>query len=182
MATMQIVWVALAGALMLIWLALVVTGPRKIDAAIVLVVLRYGAVLRTLALVLALAPPMIMVYAVWGFPWRSSNMMNLAALCFLTTSIIAGLLLIEVTRVQVVMTEDGITRDSPWSQSVTLRWIEIERVRYSSVNRWFIVEGAGKAIRVSRHLANIGAFAAAVRHRVAAERWVGAASVIDAVA
>ena len=181
LTTTQTVYVLLAASLMLCWLVLVVVGPRRTEVANVLVVLRYGVVLRTLALVFALLPPLIMIYAIWAFPWRTSGMLNAAGIAFLATSIVGGLLLIEVTRVQVLLTEEGLHRFSPWSGAVALKWIEVERVGYSAANRWFTVEGAGRTIRVSRHLGGIGDFVGLVRRKLAAERCTSAAKVLDEV-
>ncbi|MBI3821782.1 MAG: hypothetical protein HY289_03775 [Planctomycetes bacterium] len=177
---MQILYVSLAGVLMFCWVVLAFRGPRKVETPNVLGVLRYGAGIRMLALGLALLQPLIVVYVVWVFPWRTERALHLAGVSFLTFGVIAGLLLIESTRVQVVVTDEGLTRYSPWTGPLTLKWIEVERVGYSSVNRWFIVEGAGRTIRASRHLADIRVFADAVRRHVAAERCTLAATVLQA--
>jgi hypothetical protein len=176
--TMQTVYVLLAAALMLAWLVLLVRGPRRVEVPN-LAVLRYGVFWRSLALVLALVPPVIMVYAVWGFPWRNESTLTFAGVLFLA-SVVCGLPLIEATRVQIVITEEGLLRHSPWSGPLTLKWIDVESVRYSALNRWFIVAGAGQAIRVSRYLGGIGVFVDAVRRKVAAERCVSAAAALDA--
>ena len=163
---------------MLCWLMLAALGPRKADTPNALAVLRYGVILRSLALAFALAPPMMMLYAVWAFLWQTPAALNLAGVLFLAFSAVAGLLLIEVTRVQIVVAEDGITRSSPWSGLATLKWIDVERVRYSSVNQWFTVEGAGGTIRVSRHLEGISEFAGTLKRKVASERWASAARAV----
>jgi hypothetical protein len=181
MSTIQITYVLLASGLILFWLVLVVLGPRKIDVPNVVAVLRYGVALRTIALALALTLPLIMVYCVWAFLWRNQNMLNLAGMSFLACSIIAGLWLIEVTRVQVVLTEEGIRAFSPWRGSVTLKWLDVESVRYSALNSWFILRGAGQTVRVSKYLSGVGAFVEIVRRKVAAERWVSALAVMDAL-
>jgi hypothetical protein len=181
MSTMQTVYVMVATCMMLFWLVLVVLGPRRVGASNILAVLRYGVVLRTLALALALTPPLITVYVIWAFLWKNQATLNFAGITLLAFSAIAGLLLIEVTRVQVMLTEEGITRYSPWSGPVTVKWIEVEHIRYSSINRWFAVAGAGLTIRVSRHLVGIGIFAQTVRRKVASERCANAATVLDAL-
>jgi hypothetical protein len=179
MSTLQTVYVLLAACMMLFWLVLVVLGPRRADASHIIAVLRYGVVLRTLALAIALTPPLITILVVWAFLWKNQATLNFAGISLLAFSAIAGLLLIEVTRVQVVLTEEGITRFSPWSGPITLKWIEVEHVRYSSINRWFVVAGAGQAIRVSRHLGGIGFFVKTVRRKVAAERCASAAAALE---
>lgn len=176
MSTLQIVLVLLAASVILLWLTLAVRGPRKVETPHVLAVLRHGSALRVLALVLALAPPMLMIFAVGFFSWRNDATLTQAGAAFLATSLLAGLLLVEAVKVQIVLTEDGITRTSPWRGTTTLRWSDIERIRYSAVNRWFVVQSATATIRVSRHLVGLRAFAAAVRQRVPADRWTSAAA------
>ena len=177
---MQTVYVCLAAGLMLCWLVLAALGPRKVDVPN-LAVLRYGVMLRSLALAFALVPLMMMLYAVWAFLWKTPAALNLAGVLFMAFSVVAGLLLIEVTRVQIILTEDAITRFSPWSGLATLKWIDVQRVRYSSVNQWFAIESAGTTIRVSRHLVGIGEFAGTLKRKVAGERWASAESALAAV-
>ena len=174
MTTPQIGYVALASGLMLVWLILVVRGPRKFEIANVLAVLRYGVAWRTAALVLALAPALVAVYAIWAFLWRTPQTLHLAGIAFLTFSVLGGLLLIEVTRVQIVVTDEGLTRFSPWSGTLTLKWIDVESVGYSAINRWFVVAGQGQTIRVSRYLGGIETFVETVWRKVASERSAGA--------
>jgi hypothetical protein len=179
---MPTVFVVLAIAMMVCWLALAVLGPRRVDTSGAVAVLRCGVVMRLLALLIALTPLLIFLYAVWKFEyWVTQAKFNFGGITFLTLSAIVGLWLIEVARVQIVVTEDGITRSSPWSGLAALKWSEVERVRYSSVNRWFIVEGAGHTIRVSRYLGGIGAFADMVRRKVAPDRWASAAGTLTAL-
>jgi hypothetical protein len=177
--TVRTVYIALAVTLLAVWLLLAVFGPRKLQIPGVLGDMRYGPWLRSLALALALAAPLIMVYGIWNFSWRNETRLNIAGVAYLATCIIMGLPLIEVTRTQVVVTEEGLTRFSPWSGPATLKWTEVERVRYSAANRSFVVDGAGRTISVSRHLAGIDGFAATVRRKLATERWASAAEVMQ---
>src|SRR5688572_6434344 len=114
MSTLQTFFVLLAAGIILFWIMLAVAGPRKLELPNVLAVLRYGALLRTGALLLALAPPMIMAFVVSVFPWRNDQWLILAGSSFLATSLIAGLLVLETESAQIVVTEDGLTRFSPW--------------------------------------------------------------------
>src|SRR5262245_37184116 len=125
---MQTFYVASALGLMLVWLALAVIGPRKVDVPSTLTRLRYGALIRSLALVLALALPMITVYVVAKFLWSTPTKLNLAGISLLSLSMIAGLPLIEVSRVQIVVSEDGLTKLSPWLGLNTIKWTEVVRV------------------------------------------------------
>lgn len=175
---MQTFWIVLAAGLMLTWLVMVVRGPRGLNSAGALVVLGYGPVVRSLALVLALLPPLIMIYAIWVFPWRRETAMNLAGLCFAGVSLVAGLPLIEATRVQVVVTDESVTRYSPWLGEATLRWSDVESVDYSSLNAWFILSGAGMSIRVSRFLAGLDVFVQTIHRKVPPERCSASASAL----
>lgn len=181
MSNLQIVFVALPAGLMLIWLTLAALGPRKIDAPNRVAVLRHGPTLRTLALSFALLPPMVMIYVIAVFPWRTETMLINAGISFTMTCLIAGLALIEVTRGQVILTEDGITRMSPWRSLMALHWSEVQRVEYSSMNGVFVVIGAGHRMRVSRYLVGIKAFADVVKRKLGPERYAEAAAVMDAV-
>jgi hypothetical protein len=181
MATLQTVFLFSAAGVILFWLTLVVRGPRKIELPNVIAVLRYGKVLRAFGVILALAPPTILAYLLWALTWRDSRMLGLAGACFLVTSLIAGLLLLEVERTQIFLTEDGITHDSPWTGLVTLKWDEIEGLRYSAVNRWFVLAGAGRTIRVSRQFPGLAVFVATVRRKVAAERLANVAAIFDTI-
>jgi hypothetical protein len=158
---------------------LAVFGQRKVEPADALAVLRYGSALRTLAFLLAFLPPLIAIYVIWVFPWKSQLTLNVAGISFLLLGVLSALLLIEVTCVQVVVSDDSLTRFSPWAKPVTLKWVEVQRISYSSLNRWFIVEGFGRTVRVSRHLVGIGIFAETVRRKLAVERWLGAATVLE---
>ncbi len=181
MSTLQTVFVVLAAGMILFWLMFAVLGPRKIDLPNVLAVMQYGPVLRTLALILALAPPTIMSYVIWVFMWRNNTTLATAGGSFLLTSFFAGWLYLETEAAQIVLTEDGITRFSPWVGRVTLAWSEVEAIAYSPVNRWFVVKGGGRTIRVSRHLSGLRIFAETVRRKIAAERYANAAAVMEVI-
>ena len=177
MFTLQVAFVALASGLMLCWILLALTGPRKSPTPPPLAILRYGSPLRVFALVMALLPPALAIYVVWNFPWRSTNLLMAAGTAFLATSLISGLLLIEVERTQITRTEDALARQSPWTGQCVLPWSDIENVTYSPINRWLVVTGGGRVIRISRHLVGLGEFVALVRRKLAAERYARAAAV-----
>src|SRR5262245_13483565 len=182
MTTPQIAFLAVAWGLMLVWLLLTFLGPRKVDAPNVLHVLRYGAMLRTLALVLALLPPMIMTYVIATFPLRNEKALYVAGCSFLAVCLIGGVLLIEVARGQVWISEDKVWRISPWSrQPIEIAWSEVEQVSYSSVNSWFLVRGAGKTARVSTYLIGIGEFVRAARRKLTLDRYGAAAAAFNSV-
>ena len=99
---------------------------------------------------------------------------------FLALSAIPGLLLIEVERMQIAITEDAIVRHSPWTGRCVVKWSDVARVGYSRVNRWFVVSSTGGTVRVSQHFTGIGEFVKIARRKLTAERYSGAASAFDA--
>jgi hypothetical protein len=175
------IYVALAGSMLAAWLLLAVFGPRKLAVPGALVMMRYGPAWRSLALILALLGPLIMLFAFFSFSWKTETLLNLAGVSFLITSVIMALPLLEVTRTQVVVTEEGLTRFSAWSAPITLKWTEIERIGYSIANQTFSVEGAGRVIRVSRHLTGVGVFATTVKRKLATATWANAADAMPHV-
>ena len=179
---LQTVFLVLAGCIVFFWLVYALTGPRTIDQPDVLHVLRYGPLLRSSALVLALAPPTVMGCVVWLLVWRNTNTLAIAGAGFLVCSLLGGLFLLEVQGAQIAVSEDGLTRYSRWATPVTLKWIEVEHVGYSALNRWFIVAGMGRTIHVSRYLVGVGAFVEVLRRKIAAERLVNVHAALDAVA
>jgi hypothetical protein len=181
MTTLQIVFVALPASLMLLWIILAARGPRKIEAPNTIAVLRYGGTLRSLALALAMLMPMIMIFVIAVFVWRNEKTLIYAGSSYLATCLAAGLAHIEVSRGLVCITEEGVTRISPWNGRVTLNWAEVERVEYSSLNSVFVVIGAGRRMRVSRYLSGIKVFADTLRRKLATERFRPAMPALDAI-
>jgi hypothetical protein len=181
MFALQIVFLVLAGAMIFFWLAYALTGPRKIDQPGILQVLHYGPIVRTAALMLATAPPVLMACVVLLLPWRNAMMLTFAGVSFLTLSALGGLLLFEVEGVQIALTEGGLIRFPRWGNPVTVPWMDVEHVSYSRLNRWFVVHTVQGSVKVSRHLVGIAAFVAIARRKVGGERCAGAAAVMDAV-
>jgi hypothetical protein len=181
MSTLQIVFVVLPASLMLLWLILAARGPRKFEAPGAIAVLRYGPSLRTLSLALAMLLPMIMIFVIAVFLWRNEKTLIYAGSSYLATCLAAGLAHIEVSRGLVCITEEGVTRISPWKGRVTLKWTEVERVEYSSLNSVFVVIGAGRRIRVSRYLSGVKAFADTLKRKLATERFRPAITALDAI-
>ena len=179
MTTLQIVFIAVAAGLMLCWFAAAVVGLRKIDVPDVIAVLRHGAGLRTFCLFAAMLPPMVMAFTVVVVPWRTDAKMMLCGL--FVPLCLPGSLLIEASYVQILVTAGGVIRVSPWRGRRTITWTEIECVQYSSLNSWFVVVGAGRCIRVSRHLIGVRAFVAAVKSKLGPERYASADKALDAI-
>jgi hypothetical protein len=176
------VYAVLAGSMLAAWLLLAVFGPRKLDVPGALATLRYGPALRSLLLILALVGPFLMLFVLNSSSWENETHLHITGVSFVFTSIIMALPLIEVTRTQVVVMEEGLTRFSAWSGPVTLKWTEIERIRYSIANQTFSVEGTGRILRVSRHLTGIGVFAESVQQKLASATWSGAAAAMHDLA
>jgi hypothetical protein len=182
MSPPQIGFLTVAWGLILVWIVLTFIGPRKVNAPDVLHVLRYGVMLRTLALMLALMPPLIMTYVIATFPLPSTRALYGAGFSFVAVCLLGGALLIEVMRGQVWISEAKVTRISPWTrQPIEIAWTEVERIGYSSVNSWFLVRGAGKTARVSTYLVGVSEFVRAARRKLAPERYGAAASAFDSV-
>ena len=116
-----------------------------------------------------------MLFVLNSSSWENETRLHIAGASFVITSIVMALPLLEVTRTQVVVTEEGLTRFSAWSGPITLKWTEIERIRYSIANQTFSVQGAGRIIRVSRHLTGVGVFAESVQRKLASATWSDAA-------
>jgi hypothetical protein len=180
MATLQMVFVGLESCLILVYVYLALFGPRKITAPGVVVVLRYGSFLRILAVTIAWGAPGIAIYALWNFPWRTDSMLITAGVTFLIASIVPGLLLLEVERMQIAVTEDALIRQSPWTGKCVVKWSEVERVGFSTVNRWFVISGEAHTVRVSRHLTGVREFVQVVKRKLAVERYSGAAAALEA--
>jgi hypothetical protein len=180
MSNLQMVFVGVASALILFWLVVAIRGPRKIEEPGVLAVLRYGAALRIFALVLAWGAPAIVVYVVVNFSPRNPDTQLAVGIGLLVLSAIPGLLLLEVERMQIAITEDAIVRHSPWTGTCVVKWADVTRVSDSKINRWFVVNSTGGTIRVSQHLKDIGAFVRIARRKLSAERYSAAAAAFDA--
>ena len=182
MSTLQNFFIALGASLIAFWLIFALRKPRNLDVPDVLVRLRYGSALRVTALVLAWTPPAVMIYVVAKFAWSDDSRLMTAGVSFTAVSLVAGLLLIEAERLEIAVTETGLSRYSPWTGRGSLTWGEIERIEYSPLNRWLLITGAGRAIRLSRHLVSIGEFIKIARRKLAVERYVGVVTIFNALA
>ena len=180
MSNLQMVFVGIATAMVFAWLLVALFSRRKIEEPGALVVLRYGPVLRVLALVLAWGAPGIVIYVLGNFPPRNQDTFLAVGVGFLVACLIPGLLLIEVERTQIAVTEDEIIRRSPWKGKCNLKWSEVSRVDYSRINQWFVISAPTHRIRISRYLNGLGEFVKIARRKLSSERYSGAAAVFDA--
>jgi hypothetical protein len=181
MTEQQIAWIIVAVTMILFWILFSLAGSRKIESAGAIAVMEYGKGLRVLALIAALSPPTLLATLMWQLLWRNAERMAIAGGSLFLLSVFGGLLLIEIVRVRIVVTEDGITRYSPWTGTASVKWGDIRGVRWSPYNRWFVLRTGVATIRVSRSLEGIDTFAATLRRRVAAEHWVQVSEELNEV-
>lgn len=66
---------------------------------------------------------------------------------------------------------EAITKHSPWKGKLSLAWSEIQSIKYSPTNRWFVLHSARGKIRISNYLNGIGELLAIARERVPPEKW-----------
>ena len=170
MMTLQIVFTILAGAILALWLGVASRRPRKIAVANVVAELVYVRSLRVMSLCFALTPPTLLLCLIWRLNWRDEQMLILAGSLFLCLALPPGLLLVEVARTQVILSEEGLTRVSPWRATAVLAWTEIDRVRYSALNRWYELHAGGRTVRISCLLDGIAKFVDLARTKIPAER------------
>lgn len=165
METAQILFLTAALALALFWIGVALTGRRRASTRMMVAAeLHYGRFLRLFALVTALCVVTLTGYVVSEVRWRSLEQLCAAAGAFLALSGLGGLLLLETEKTRLYLTEDALIGESPWRRRRVIRWDEVQRVRYSGINRWFIIEGpAGQTIRVSRYLVGLPQLLAALQ-------------------
>ena len=167
MHPLQILFLSLAVALFLFWTAVALVPRRAVKAGNVLAELRYGRTLRLFALVVALAIPTLTAVLMWVTAWHGTQRLLLAGVSLTGLSLLGGALLLEVERVVLTITADGLIGDSPWRRRREIRWSEIARVTYSSLNRWYaITDSAGRTIRASAYLVGLPVLLHALRERV----------------
>jgi hypothetical protein len=180
MSNLQVVFVSIAAALIFLWIVVAIFGMRKTDEPGTLVVLRYGSALRVLALVLAWGAPGIVIYVLWTFPPRDQNTFLAVGVGYLIACLIPGMLLIEVERTHIAVTEDELIRRSPWTGKCIVKWSEVTRVGYSRVNQWIVISAPAHTIRISRFVTGLREFVKIARRKLAPERYSGAAAAFDA--
>ena len=167
MPTLQYLFLAVAVALFLFWNLTALVPRRAVKAGNVIAVLRYGRALRLFALTVALAIPTLLAILMLRTPWVDPQRLLLAGGTLTVLSLLGGALLLEVERVVITVTDDGLIGDSPWRRRRELRWPEIERITYSGVNRWYAVVGRdGRTIRASAFLVGLPTLLQALQERV----------------
>jgi len=168
----QIVFLALAGGLVMLWLAVALTRRRPPATPGILAELHYGRFLRLFALVIALIIPALMAYVVWFLPWIGPEHLVIAGGAFSCMSVLGGLLLLETEKVRLYVAGDRLVGLSPWRRRREIAWHDVQDVSYSRLNRWFVITGpGGRRIRASRSLVGLPVLLAAIREKVPADRW-----------
>ncbi len=170
MMMLQVVFTVLASAMLAGWLTVACRRPVKIALPTIVAELHYGRVLRVMALCFAMTPPTLLLSLIWRLSWRDEWTLAIAGASFLVLGLVPGCLLIEAARSRVILTDAGITRISAWRTNLTLAWGEIERVRYSALNRWYLVSAGNRNIRVSRMLVGVAAFIDLAKAKIPFER------------
>src|SRR5688500_11539179 len=107
-----------------VWLFLVIRrppAPPTSDA----VVLRYGGLLRMLAWLSALGIPALLIWVMAYLPLRPPNGVMVVGAGMLVFGVIGGLLLIETSRVRIIITDEGIHGFSPWRGERVIPWKQV---------------------------------------------------------
>ena len=118
--------------------------------------LRYPAVTRAVASVLAIVPPPALAWLMW-----SGGASREVSLALAAAAALAGyVLVVETFGVRIGVSAAGIVRESPWSGIGAIDWDDLASVRWAPPLRCFIACSAeGERVRVSLYLAGIGTFA-----------------------
>ncbi len=165
----------------LLWLGLLLRRRPSPPPGDDVLTLRYSWALRWFALVIAMAIPILMAAMMANLVWGSLRPLLIAGGSLTLLSILGGLLLIETDKVSLHLTADSLVFDSPWLRRRTIRWDDVSRVSYSSLNRWFVFrDSAGVSIRASVYLVGITHLLTAIRVRIPPERWHAVRTLLDA--
>lgn len=176
----QALFLVLSAALFVLWLAVALVGRLPPGGDKVLTELRYGARVRSAALFAALAMPLLTLAILALLPWHNLAQLTKAGLILLALCLPGGLLLLEVQRVRLAISETGLIADSPWRGRRAMRWDEVEHVSCSALNRWLVIEGRDKTtIRASFFLTGLPALLTALRDRVPAAKRAGVRRHLD---
>lgn len=109
--------------------------------------LAYGTKHRTFAVVLGVAPIVLVGALAFAHPPKGADIGAMLGIIGLFV-LIATPLLLEFYRVHFTFDDVGITVNSPWSRLRTLRWADVRVVRWRSGAKWLdLADGAG-AVRV----------------------------------
>jgi len=74
---------------------------------------------------------------------------------------------------------DGITRHSPWSGELFVRWGEITNVTYRASAQWIVVHSPRGKVRISEYLSGLPSLARGIMDNVPQEKWEGVRDVLD---
>jgi len=80
-----------------------------------------------------------------------------------------------------VLTQEGIQRCSFWAGDSSLKWGDMETIKFSSQSKLFVVQGHGTKVRLSMYLDGIGDFVQQVSLKVPPQNWASARKQIESV-
>ena len=179
MDNVRLIFVAAAVVQLTLWLML--AGRYKTPAAPPGgFVLRYGWKLRLLGLCIAFAIPMLLIVVLSITSSIAQAPVIRMSVTLLVLGFVGGWLLVETQGVHVIVTDATLASVSPWRRRREWRWSEIERIEYSTLNRWLVLRGPRQeAIRASLSLVGIDDLARAILKQVAGPKYAPARKVLD---
>jgi hypothetical protein len=150
----QLLIVLVAAAVYVGWAILLVLPLPVIQPVRDPVVVRHGWLARVLGIGGALIPAALVVL---GFVADATEEAAYAILVFVVfVALLHTILLLEIVRVRLVVSDVGVQLDSPWGRQRFLHWDEIVDVQYSQSGHWFVLYGKnGRKIRASTYIAGI---------------------------
>lgn len=182
MQVAQTLLLVLAAVLFVVWLAVALARLPPFTGAEVRAELRYGTLVRLIALFAALTMPLLALAVIGFLPWSNITALLRAGCVLLILCLPGGLLLLEVQRVRIAVTTAGLIADSPWRGRRELPWNEIEHVTFSALNRWLVIRGRnGQTIRASLFLAEFPKLLAALKAHVPSPRRLDVRRLIERV-
>jgi hypothetical protein len=131
---------------------------------------RYSAALRWFAIFAAFGIPIGITLLVVAYPPRGKEVWYVIGVYALFAALSVPLFW-ETSRYYVRLTPTGIERRSAWGGLRSCDWDDLQEVRYSPLNSWFVfVAVSGEKIRVHTLLAGLNDLFQFVESRVPADR------------
>ena len=179
MDTQRLILIAAAVVQLALWLVL--AGRYKTPtAAPGSIVLQYGWKMRFFGLCIAFVIPMLMIVLFAVTPARHAARTIPIGITLLMLGFVGGALLVETQGVYLILSKTGIAGVSPWRRRHEWRWDEVERVSYSRLNRWLILQGPRQErIRSAFVLVGIRDLAQATLRHVSGMKCAPARTVLD---
>jgi hypothetical protein len=139
------------------FLAILLWTARPLATEQEVMVFRYSATLRIFAMAMTIGCPLAVTAAVFFLPRKEDDTWPILG----TYALFAGLSLPlwwETSRFSLTLLPAGFVCQSPWRGRRFMLWNELEEVRFSSMNMWFIAVGRGEKIRISCFVTGISQF------------------------